>query len=62
MINRRIPTDDARGMGEDVDEIGTDGYGYRISSTYYLSFVADTQRLMQQVIDSPAQVFYSQHA
>lgn len=50
LMNRRIPADDWRGMGEWVDEKGDDGFGIRVSSTYFLSLGngdMNVQRILQ---------------
>lgn len=36
MQHRRIPADDWRGMGENLNEIDSDGNGIHVPATYYL--------------------------
>lgn len=62
MINRRIPAVDGKGMGEWLDERGPDGQGIRVTSTYIVRLSnggATNQRVIQNKLDNPAQVFYN---
>ena len=64
MINRRIPVDDWRGVGESVDEKGPDGDGIRMQATFLLRLFSSSnthQRTIQNKIDSPAQVFFTKN-
>lgn len=36
MQNRRVPTDDSRGMGEPLNEVDANGNGIRVKATYYI--------------------------
>jgi len=54
MQNRRIPTDDSRGMGEALNEVDANGNGIRVKATYYIDISyplleggAPKQRLIQ---------------
>ena len=65
MQNRRIPADDARGMGEYVDEKDSLGNGIRVPATYYVQIfdktkTANNQRVVQkQKFFEAAQYFYN---
>ena len=64
MQNRRIPADDGRGMGENLDEMDEFGNGIRVPASYYLQIYRagkdkSTQREVQAKTDTPAQFFYS---
>lgn len=64
MQNRRIPADDARGMGEWVDEKDKNGNGIRVPASYYIDIFRENtrrshQRLVQHKTDDPAQFFFS---
>jgi hypothetical protein len=64
MQNRRIAADDARGMGEWLDEKDENGFGIRVSATYYIDLFnkkqrISRQRLIQQRTDEPPQYFFN---
>ena len=63
MQNRRIPADDHRGMGEYVNEVDSTGNGVRVPATYFVSIQSTQepakQRMVQQKISDPLQVFYA---
>lgn len=63
MQNRRIPADDHRGMGEYVNELDSTGKGVRVPATYYISIESSSesakQRMVQQKVSDPLQVFYA---
>jgi hypothetical protein len=59
MQNRRIPADDGRGMGENLDEMDEFGNGIRVPATYYMQMFRtgvdkSTQREVQAKTDMPA--------
>jgi hypothetical protein len=64
MQNRRIPSDDGRGMGEWVNEVDQYGNGIRVPCTYYVDIFQESsrksaQRLVQHKQDDPAQYFFN---
>ena len=69
MQNRRIPADDGRGMGENVDEtdINKNNSGIAVSASYFVqifnrSVRKSQQRAIQHRTDDPAQYFFSFNA
>lgn len=50
MQNRRIPVDDGRGMGEDLDEKDQYGNGIRVPATYYFYLDSQDNKNMQKSI------------
>ena len=62
MQNRRIGAKDHRGMGELLNEVNEIGKGARAPATYYVevsSHRASQQRLVQQKVYDPLQVFFA---
>lgn len=50
MINRRIPNDDSRGMGEWMDEKDQYGNGIRVPATYFIDISYEGQESKQRLI------------
>jgi hypothetical protein len=48
MQNRRIPADDARGMGEWLDEKDQNGIGIKVSAIYYIDLFNQKNRTSRQ--------------
>lgn len=63
MQHRRIPYNDARGMGEQLNELDDNGDGIKVRVTYYIEVAypeqTPFQRLVQQKTDNPTQVAYT---
>ena len=64
MQNRRIPSDDRRGMGEWLNEVDEFGNGIRVPCTYFVDIFQEkdrqsAQRLVQHKQDDPAQYFFN---
>lgn len=65
MQNRRSNADDARGVGEDLDEKDANGNGITVPATYWVNYKSiiegrrdGSQRFLQQWVDAPAQQFF----
>jgi len=48
MQHRRIPADDARGMGDFLDETDEDGLGIKVPATYFVQIFDEEKRNTQQ--------------
>lgn len=64
MQNRRMFADDQKGVSEPLNEHDPNGEGMRVKVTYHIEYVnlnknQSLQRVVQQKVDDPLQVFYS---
>jgi len=66
MQNRRLPADDCKGVDENLNETDKNGLGIRVPASYYVQFTSpkqpSQQRLIQHLIDDPAQYFFTESA
>jgi hypothetical protein len=64
MMNRRLNYDDARGMGEALNEVNSTGDGITVPATYYVQLYntklrTPLQRIVQQRLDQPEMCFFA---